>query len=155
MAAALKLEGKTVGRLTALYRDGSIHGRAAWICRCRCGKTVRVLARSLTSGNSKSCGHCNDHIHHKQLYWVWVSMVQRCYNKNAANYKYYGGKNIEVCSRWREDFLNFLDDMGQRPDDQHSLDRIDVNGNYCKENCRWAHDLIQQNNRTNTKWISD
>lgn len=75
----------------------------------------------------------------------WVGMWQRCTNPNNAAWKYYGGRGIAVCERWR-DFENFLEDMGEKPPGL-SLDRVDVNGNYCKENCRWATRAQQSQNR--------
>lgn len=77
-------------------------------------------------------------------------MLSRCSNKNRWNYKFYGAKGITVCDRWKEKntgFLNFLADMGDRPE-KHQLDRIDVLGGYCKENCRWVNKYIQMGNTT-------
>lgn len=86
------------------------------------------------------------HIKRKHLYWVWNSMKQRCYNKNSAMYKHYGGRGITVCESWME-FENFLNDMGDRPHPTLYLDRINNDGGYCKANCRWATVLEQVYNR--------
>lgn len=86
------------------------------------------------------------------LYKTWVEMKYRCNNPGHSKYKYYGGRGIKVCKEW-EDFLTFLRDMGEKPKG-HSLDRIDVNGNYEPSNCRWATQLIQVNNRTISKKIN-
>jgi len=86
-------------------------------------------------------------------YAAWARMIQRCTNKNLPKYPSYGGRGIRVCDRWRFDFLAFLGDMGQRPSVAHSLDRIDVNGNYEPGNCRWATALEQQSNKTTSRYV--
>lgn len=79
----------------------------------------------------------------------WYHMKERCKNPNSKDYPQYGGRGISVCARWDESFANFIADMGQRPSDRHSLDRIDVNGNYEPSNCRWADALEQARNKRN------
>lgn len=87
-------------------------------------------------------------------YATWRDMIQRCTNKNSNNYKYYGAVGITVCVEWRLSFKNFYRDMGDRPSDNHSLDRIDVKGHYCKENCRWATRYVQDRNTKRSRWLS-
>ena len=80
-------------------------------------------------------------------YNCWFSMKKRCYNEKEQNYKYYGARGVTVCDRWRNSFLAFYEDMGKRPSKNHSLDRIDVNGNYEPSNCRWADQVTQNRNQ--------
>jgi len=84
--------------------------------------------------------------HHSSEYRAWSAMKQRCYNVKNPNYVYYGERGIVVCIRWLDSFENFLLDMGEKPSEAYSLDRIDNNGNYTMENCRWSTSKIQMNN---------
>lgn len=85
----------------------------------------------------------------QKLYKTWQRMKNRCYNKRCKSYGYYGGRGIKVCDRWlgAKGFNNFLEDMGEKPSRKYSLDRINVDGDYCPENCRWATWEEQENNR--------
>jgi len=84
-------------------------------------------------------------------YHSWSGMKQRCKDKNKDGYKYYGGRGITVCGRWRDSFVNFLADMGRKPSPKHSIDRIDGDGNYEPGNCRWATPKEQFLNRKKRK----
>lgn len=84
-------------------------------------------------------------------YKVWTGMKRRCYNKKSKDYGYYGGRGITVCSSWKISFKYFLEDMGLAPSAKHSLDRIDVNGNYEPRNCRWVTQNVQVQNSRKTR----
>ena len=87
-----------------------------------------------------------------KTYLAWVRIKGRCYNPKNKKYPIYGGRGIKVCKRWMK-YENFLKDMGDCPDPKLSLDRIDVNGDYCKKNCRWATSKEQSNNRRACKYL--
>lgn len=127
-----------------------------WKCLCDCGTISEVASSSLLGGDSQSCGCLNREIlssrltkHNmstSKLYRRWTSMKARCDNPKDAHYHNYGGRGITVCARWKNSFENFYNDMGEPPED-FSLDRIDVNGNYEPDNCRWT-DRSEQNYNT-------
>jgi hypothetical protein len=120
-----------------------------WSCRCRCGVERAVEQTSLLNGKSKSCGH--GRLPHglvgTKVYRAWASIKTRCYDKNYPRYSDYGGRGITVCRRWRISFSNFYADVGDPPSPQHSIDRINNNGNYTPSNVRWATALEQRHNR--------
>jgi hypothetical protein len=88
-------------------------------------------------------------------YRLWVGMLTRCYNKKEKAYKYYGARGIRVCSRWRGDggFVRFLEDMGERPSAEYSIERKSSLKNYSPTNCLWATRIVQANNKRNTVWV--
>ena len=133
---------------------GGIRRHTAWWCVCRCGSIKAVIAHSLISHHSKSCG-CRKHTHgisltprtaHSAEYRIFIAMWHRCTNPRVKQWMDYGGRGITVCTRWQI-FDSFLQDMGPRPSPQHSLDRYpDMNGNYEPGNVRWATPLEQHAN---------
>lgn len=102
--------------------------------------------------NTKHGDCCNGRISSEWL--AWKNMQDRCEKELNDSYHRYGARGIKVCKKWKEGFSNFLRDMGRKPTKKHSLDRIDVNGDYSPENCRWATTKEQQNNKTTNRVIS-
>lgn len=153
------LAGKRFGRLVAIARNGRLNCYVTWLCKCDCGNEVTVRSGGLVSGNTKSCGCLHSEVVSKRvtthgltnkhpLYKIWSNMRNRCSNPNIREYRYYGARGISVCKEW-DDFLVFLSDMERGYSKGMSLDRINVNGNYQKDNCRWATSKEQGNNKRN------
>lgn len=169
MSKLIDLTGKRFGRLQVLMRSGSKNGSAMWLCRCDCGKTKVICGVELRSGETKSCGCLHREIasqtmtkhngsHKERLYRVWAAMLSRTRNPNATNYKYYGGRGIKVCEEWNdyEVFRDWALQNGYNPSAQYgecTLDRINVDGNYCPTNCRWVNMSSQNNNQRSNKTI--
>lgn len=152
----LNLLNKTFGRVTVVAPAVARVGKSkVWSCICKCGAVnIEISARDLVHGNRKGCGACQDTKH--PLYWIWRGILSRCLNKDLPEYKNYGGRGIQVCKEWQEDFYNFVSDVGSRDSKLLSLDRIDVNGNYEPGNVRWADAVTQANNKQNiTVGLSD
>lgn len=151
--------GETFNRLTVVGPAPS-RGGARWQCRCVCGNELSVRRRFVLSGGTQSCGCLRDEksrarrLKHDKSgtreYRSWAAAKTRCYNPRQRAWPDYGGRGITMCDDWRNSFEAFLRDMGPCPEG-HSIDRIDVNGNYEPGNCRWAPDEIQANNKTNNR----
>lgn len=155
------IEGKTFSRLTVVCNTGLKTGnKALYECLCSCGKTIRTDKYKLQNGHTKSCGCLKlDMLAISKRkhggtgtpeYKAWIEMKQRCQNEGHKRYKYYGGRGIKVCEEWSNSFAAFLKHIGTRPTDKHSIDRINVNGNYEPGNCRWATPVEQSANRRDT-----
>lgn len=155
--------GNRYGRLVVLGKK-FIGKKKYWECKCDCGVIKNILETSLRQGGSKSCGciqkeslYIGREFIKKHLetvnklktveYTAWLNMKSRCLNKKNKHYQYYGERGIKICDEWVYDFDIFLKDVGRKPSKKHSLDRIDVNGDYCKENCRWTTSHEQGVNR--------
>lgn len=155
MVKASDLTGMQFGMLTVVSRSSDPSKMVKWNCVCLCGAHTTVEAGNLRSGHTKSCGCYRDEnrsawsLRHGRsktpIHNTWLSMLERCENPSIPCYRNYGERGITVCEEWHV-FENFLMDMGERPQGT-SLDRIDNNGNYCKENCQWSTAKKQANNR--------
>jgi hypothetical protein len=138
------------------------------LCQCECGTVRHVKSYSLRKGLSRSCGClCADRtrqlgnslkqenpVSRRPEHYAWVNMIHRCTSPNSRVFCHYGGRGISVCGEWMESFDTFLSDVGPRPSKEHSLDRIDVNGNYEPGNVRWATVDEQAKNRRSTHLVT-
>ncbi len=143
-------------RFGKLLTTGAVLPRLAklhWECVCDCGKLVTVDSWKLRSGYTKSCGcikvkHLQSSINRTPEYALWISIKQRCFNRNYHHYVDYGGRGITVCKAWKDSFDTFFLAIGRRPSPDHSLDRFpDNDGNYEPGNVRWATRSQQQRNK--------
>lgn len=150
------------GKLVVTREVKSAHASyRRWECRCDCGRVVELTGSQLTLYSRSSCargrhGRARRTFHGAsempELH-AWKNMIARCEKKKASGFRHYGGRGIRVCEAWRQSFPAFLADMGARPSPKHSLDRIDVNGNYEPANCRWATPKEQQRNRRDNAFL--
>lgn len=156
------LVGRQFGELIVLRRNptNSKSGNARWDCKCTCGNIATVIGSKLRSGATKSCGCARKSktaqgFSKTRLYRIWSLMKKRCYRNENENFKHYGGRGIEVCDEWKNDFIAFRSwALSHGYADSLSIDRIDVNGNYEPSNCRWVDIKTQANNRRNNRIIT-
>jgi hypothetical protein len=156
------LRGVVFGMLTALKLTGLPKHKATWLCQCECGATKEIGANSLLRGHTESCGclraklmgdRFRKHgLHGSHEYWTWVDIRDRCRRQSHASYKNYGGRGISVCPQW-DSYQTFYNDMGPRPSDKHSIERINNDGNYAPDNCKWATKYEQSRNKRQNVWV--
>ena len=164
---SVDLTGQKFGRLTVVRFDHKENGRKYYLCQCDCGNFKIVNNHSLKSGNTKSCGclhkeiltqrNKDNRIHHpenERLLRIWRAMLHRCYKETDEHYDYYGGRGIKVCDDWHdfETFQKWALVNGYA--DNLTIDRLDGNKDYCPENCSWATMTVQNNHKSDTKWLT-
>lgn len=163
---ALKnLIGQKFNRLTVIGRaENDKYGKARWICKCECGNETTVASTHLTQGRIKSCGCLKSELTakrnykhglaHTRIHNIWCDMKDRCYNANKPKYKNYGFRGITVCDEWLHDFKAFYDwSIANGYNDILTIDRMDVNKGYSPDNCRWADNKTQANNKTTNHYV--
>jgi len=159
MGKSIDLTGQKFSRLTVIEKASIKNGRATWVCRCICGEQIIVYATHLLQKNTKSCGCLRKEktqnlrkkhgLSSQAAYPSWYDMKQRCNNPMHTAYKYYGERGISVCQRW-DKFENFLEDMGERPEGL-TIERINNDLGYFKDNCCWATRAEQIHNSRQAK----
>lgn len=167
MGAPKDIAGQKFNKLTAIKFTGeSTTSGRIWECVCDCGNIALVPIGKLTSSHTKSCGcqkiestikRSTKHGFAQRgilnkTWMIWTDMRKRCFNKNNNRFNHYGGRGITICERWN-DFNNFIEDMGECPDG-YSIERVDVNGNYAPENCKWIPMIEQSRNTTRVIYIT-
>lgn len=163
MGKLIDLTGQRFGRLVVLGIDSKYIAPcgkrdAKWRCQCDCGKETTVIGRNLLSGRTRSCGCLHrellserDTVHGERftrLYRIWSGMKSRCYIPSSTSYPWYGARGIAVCAEWKNSFVSFKNwAMSHGYQDDLTIDRINVDGNYEPDNCRWVTAEEQQHNK--------
>ncbi len=161
----IDLTGKSFGRLTVVeYSHTNKHGVAMWKCKCDCGNERIVAGAHLRSGHTTSCGCFNleaikkratkHGLKQTRLYNTWLHIKDRCLNSSNKDFEHYGGRGIKVCREWADNFETFYKwAINNGYNDKLTIDRINVNGDYCPENCRWVTQKKQCNNKRSNVFL--
>lgn len=160
------LTNRIFGKLTGIKPVEKTHnGHYKWLCQCDCGNQTIVFASNVLRGLTTSCGCASSELasarwtthgltkNNKKLVHVWHTMISRCTNPKYKFFSTYGGRGIKVCERWLRGFEFFYEDMGSSYKEGLTIDRIEVNGNYEKSNCRWITQKEQNRNKRNSNPI--
>lgn len=164
------ISGEKYGRLTPLYRvDNDKYGHTSWMCKCDCGAMKVVSTNDMRTGKSRSCGCLEKEnrglfgtrskrthqMKGTRLYRIWQGAKNRALNQNDKHWPDYGGRGITICDEWKTSFEAFRDwALANGYKEDLTIDRIDVNGNYCPENCRWVPQAEQQRNKRNNRYYT-
>lgn len=162
------LKGKIFGRLTVISPHHTTRLGTYWNCKCECGNECIILTTKLSNGHTTSCGcrkkelnkviseiNKTHELSNSRIYGIYRGMISRCYKKYSSSYERYGGRGITICQEWLDDFMNFYNwSMENGYQDGLSIDRIDSNGNYEPNNCRWSTSKEQANNTRATVFLT-
>lgn len=163
MSKFIDITGQRFNNLVVIKRvDNAARGCTVWECLCDCGNITKVRGNNLKSGAVKSCGckrkESKPTLRHNmsktRLYREWAAMKRRCLTPSCKAYKNYGGRGIKICKKWESSFESFMAwALSNGYSDELTIERIDVNGDYCPENCKWIPANEQQKNRTSCLFI--